>query len=50
MPTSRNNLIDKLFQLVKSNPELEEDFKKYLGKKEICKALKDTITKTSTTP
>jgi len=42
-PTSRNNLIDKLFQLIKSNPELEEEFKKYLGKKEIYKALKDTI-------
>jgi predicted transport protein len=42
-PTSRNNLIDKLFQLIKSNAELEEEFKKYLGKKEIYKALKDTI-------
>ena len=41
--TSRNNLVDKLFQLIKSNPELEEEFKKYLGKKEIYKALKDTI-------
>jgi predicted transport protein len=41
--TSRNNLVDKLFQLVKSNPQLEEEFKKYLGKKEIYKALKDTI-------
>ena len=41
--TSRNNLIDKLFHLIQSNPTLEEEFKKYLGKKEIYKALKDTI-------
>jgi hypothetical protein len=40
---SRNNLIDKLFQLIKSNQKLEEDFKNYLGKKEVYKALKDTI-------
>ena len=42
-PKSRNNLIDKLFQFVKSNPKLEEEFKAYLGKKEIYKALKDAI-------
>jgi len=41
--TSRNNLVDKLFQLIKSNPEQEEEFKKYLGEKEMYKALKDTI-------
>ena len=41
--TSRNNLIDKLFHIIQSNPTLEEEFKKYLGKKEIYKALKDTI-------
>ena len=41
--TSRNNLIDKLFHFIKSNPQLEEEFKQYLGKKEIYKALKDII-------
>jgi predicted transport protein len=41
--TSRNNLIDKLFQLVKSNPSLEEEFRKHLGRRELYKALKDII-------
>lgn len=36
-------MIDKLFHLITSNQSLEEEFKKYLGKKEIYKALKDTI-------
>ena len=40
---SRNNLIDKLFQLVKSNPFLEEEFRKHLGRRELYKALKDTV-------
>jgi len=40
---SRNNLIDKLFQFIKSDPNLEEEFKGYLGKKEIYKALKDIL-------
>ncbi|MBI2542008.1 hypothetical protein HYV80_04830 [Candidatus Woesearchaeota archaeon] len=42
-PVSRNNLIEKLFHFVKSNSQLEEEFKKYSGKKEIYKAIKDTI-------
>ncbi|MEM2139213.1 MAG: DUF5655 domain-containing protein [Candidatus Woesearchaeota archaeon] len=40
---SRNNLIDKLFHFVKSNEELEQEFKEHLGKKEIYKAIKDII-------
>uniref|UniRef100_A0A832DKJ2 DUF5655 domain-containing protein n=1 Tax=Ignavibacterium album TaxID=591197 RepID=A0A832DKJ2_9BACT len=41
--TSRNNLIEKLFHFIKSNELLEQEFKEYLGKKEIYKALKDII-------
>ncbi|MGD0423072.1 MAG: DUF5655 domain-containing protein [Candidatus Bathyarchaeia archaeon] len=41
--TSRNALIEKLFHYIKSNPQLEEQFKAELGKKEIYKALKDII-------
>lgn len=40
---SRNNLIERLYRLIESDSELNEEFKKYLGKKEIYKALKDTI-------
>lgn len=40
---SRNNLIEKLFHFIKSNPQLEEEFKQYSGKKEIYKAIKDII-------
>jgi len=40
---SRNNLIEKLFHYLKSNGPLEDEFKKYLGKREIYKALKDVI-------
>jgi len=40
---SRTNLIERLFSFVKSNPELELEFRQYLGKREIYKALKDTI-------
>jgi len=40
---SRNNLIERLFHLIKSNQVLEDELKKYLGSKEIYKALKDTI-------
>jgi len=42
-PQSRNNLTEKLFSFVKSNEDIENEFKKYLGKKEIYKALKDVI-------
>ena len=42
-PKSRNNLIDTLFHFIKSNPQLEEEFIGYSGKKEIYKALKDVI-------
>ena len=40
---SRNRLVERLFSYVKSNSELEQEFKKYLGYKEIYKALKDII-------
>lgn len=40
---SRNRLIEKLFHVIKSNPLLEKEFRSYLGKKEIYKALKDII-------
>ncbi len=40
---SRSDLIEKLFNFIKSNSQLEEEFRKYLGKKEIYKALKDAI-------
>lgn len=42
-PASRNNLIEKLFSFIKSNSVLEQEFRQYLGKKEIYKALKDII-------
>jgi len=42
-PTSRNNLIDKVFSIVKSDPKLEAEFTDLLGKKEIYKSLKDMI-------
>lgn len=41
--TSRNNLIEKLFHFIKSNEQLEQEFKEHLDKKEIYKALKDII-------
>lgn len=40
---SRNNLIEKLFYFIRSSPELKSEFKKYLGRREVYKALKDTI-------
>ncbi|MEM2122208.1 MAG: DUF5655 domain-containing protein [Candidatus Bathyarchaeia archaeon] len=42
-PASRNNLIERLFSFIKSSQELEQEFKQYLGRKEIYKALKDII-------
>ncbi len=40
---SRNQLVERLFIYVKSNQLLEQEFKKYLGNREIYKALKDII-------
>ena len=40
---SRNNLIEKLFYFIRSSPKLKSEFKEYLGKREVYKALKDTI-------
>jgi len=42
-PSSRNNLIEKLFHFINSNGVLEQEFKTYSGKKEIYKTLKDII-------
>ena len=42
-PSSRNNLIERLFSFIKSDSNLEQEFKRYLGKKEIYKALKDIV-------
>jgi predicted transport protein len=42
-PTNRNSLIEKLYSLMDANSSLKEEFKKYLGGKEVYKALKDII-------
>jgi predicted transport protein len=42
-PKSRNDLIEKIFSIVKSNSKLEAEFKGLLGEKEIYKFLKDII-------
>lgn len=42
-PPSRNILVEKLFSFIESNTEIEREFKQFLGKKEIYKALKDII-------
>ncbi|PIN89549.1 hypothetical protein COU57_06145 [Candidatus Pacearchaeota archaeon CG10_big_fil_rev_8_21_14_0_10_32_14] len=42
-PKSRDNLIEKLFSFIKSNAKIEEEFKKYLGNKEIYRTLKEII-------
>ena len=40
---SQNKLIEKIFQLVDTNDNLKEEFKKYLGRKEIYKSIKDAV-------
>jgi len=40
---SRNNLIEALFHFIESNEKLKNEFKEYLSKKEIYKAMKDII-------
>lgn len=40
---SRSQLVEKLFFYIKSNQVLEQEFKKYLGSREIYKALKDIM-------
>jgi predicted transport protein len=42
-PKSMNELIGKLHDFIKSNPNVEREFKKYLGNKEIYKTLKDVM-------
>ena len=41
----RNDLIEKLFQYIKSNPQIEQKFKEFIGNKEIYKTLKDIMEK-----
>jgi hypothetical protein len=41
--TSRNRLIEKFDQVIKSEPKLEEEFRKHLGKREIYKTVKDAM-------
>jgi len=40
---SRDELIEKLFNFIKSDEQLEEEFKQYLNKKELYKSLKDIV-------
>ena len=40
---SRDDLIGKIFNFIKSNSSLEQEFKKFIGEKEIYKTLKDVI-------
>lgn len=40
---SRNELTEKLFNFIKSNKTIEDEFNLYLGKKEVYKTLKDII-------
>ncbi len=39
----REKLVGKIYELINSNPSLEEEFHKLSGKKELYKLLKDTI-------
>jgi hypothetical protein len=40
---SINQLVERLFSYIKSNANIEQEFRKYIGNKEIYKALKDII-------
>jgi len=40
---SRDDFIGKIFNFIKSNSTLEQEFKKFIGEKEIYKTLKDVI-------
>jgi len=42
-PKSRDITIGKIFEFIKSNTKLEQEFKKFIGEKEIYKTLKDII-------
>lgn len=42
-PASRNNLIERLHTYIRSNAQLEQEFKVFLKGKEIYKALKDVV-------
>ena len=42
-PKSQNDLVEKIFTFINNDNELKNEFKKYLGEKEIYKFVKDTI-------
>ncbi len=42
-PASRNLLIEKIYNFIKSNNKIESEFKQYLGKQDIYKIIKETI-------
>ncbi|GAH96596.1 unnamed protein product, partial [marine sediment metagenome] len=42
-PKSQGELIERIFSIINIDNELREEFKKYIGRKEIFKFIKDTI-------
>ncbi len=42
-PKSQNDLIEKIFSFINNDNDLKNEFKKYLGEKELYKFIKDTI-------
>jgi hypothetical protein len=44
-PESRLDLIDKVYQIVESDPKLKAEFKEFLGEREIYKFIKETVEK-----
>ena len=40
---SQSELVEKIFSLVNTDPELKKEFKKHIGEKEIYKFIKDTV-------
>lgn len=42
-PKSQNDLVEKIFTFINNDIEIKNEFKKYLGEKEIYKFVKDTI-------
>jgi len=42
-PTSMNSIVDKLHSFIRERPEVYEEFKQLLGKKELYKSIKDAV-------
>jgi predicted transport protein len=42
-PKSLNTLVEKIFSIINNDKELKNEFKKYIGDKEIYKFIKDTL-------